>query len=369
MSLTTGSHDRSPPIDMEADMAGIRFDHFQDSLELLNPLKGFAPERQRIEIYRDPLLGHTSVYNPAIEEGRKVFLNDVDRDMLARLATEGAKVCVFCPERVDGVARFPDALIPGGVVKIGEAVGFPNLIGMGGHHSVAIVSRAHFLELHELSPGLIANAWRALRQIAQAVRQRDPRALWLTVHGNYLLPAGASLMHPHFQMLIGSEPYTHHARLAEACYRYLQQEGRSYHRDLVEHERAEGSRYIAATGRWHWLAAFSPLGTNEIIAVHEAEGDLLRMDEGELDDLARGLSSALRFYEDLGHLSFNYTLYARRQPEVDDGFQCLLRVMTRQNPAPNYRCDDFYLQKGLQTELMLHRPETLAARARDFFTG
>jgi UDPglucose--hexose-1-phosphate uridylyltransferase len=350
-------------------MAGIQFEHFEDSLELLNPLKGFAQERQRIEVYRDPLLGHTSIYNPAVEEGLKVFLNDVDRDMIARLATEGAGHCVFCPERVAGVARFPDALIPGGVVRVGEAVAFPNLIAMGGHHSVAIVSRAHFLELHQLSPELIGNAWLALRDVAEAVTRQDPRAAYLTVHGNYLFPAGASLMHPHFQMLIGSEPYTHHARLAEACRAYLQREGRSYHQDLVEHERNEGTRYIAATGRWHWLAAFSPLGSNEIIAVHETEGDLLRMDPRELADLALGLSSTLRFYDDLGHLSFNYTLYARREPEQADGFQCLLRVMTRQNPAPGYRCDDFYLQKGLQTELMLHRPEMLAAKARPFFTG
>ena len=348
-------------------MARISFDSFEDSLELLNPLKGFAPERQRIEVYRDPLLGHTSVYNPAIEEGLKVFLNDVDREMIARLAAEGAKHCVFCPDRVAGVARFPDALIPGGVVKVGEAVAFPNLIAMGGHHSVAIVSRAHFLEPQQLSPDLIGNAWLALRQVAEAVCRNDPDASWVTVHGNYLFPAGASLMHPHFQMLIGSSPYTHHARLAEACQDYLQREGSRYHDDLVALERAAGARYIAATGRWHWLAAFSPLGSNEILAVHETDGDLLHLDEGELRDLAAGLSATLRFYADLGHMSFNYTLYARREPARPDGFQCLLRIMTRQNPAPAYRCDDFYLQKGLQTELMLHRPEVLAARARPFF--
>ncbi|AGA34985.1 hypothetical protein TVNIR_3349 [Thioalkalivibrio nitratireducens DSM 14787] len=348
-------------------MAAIAFEHFEDSLELLNPLKDFAPERQRIEVYRDPLLGHTSVYNPAIEQGLKVFLNDVDRDLVARLAHEGPAHCVFCPDRVAGVARFPDDWIPGGTVRVGEAVAFPNLIAMGGHHSVAIVSEAHFLELHEFSPERIGNAWAALRRVAQAAQRHDPNAAWLSMHGNYLFPAGASLMHPHFQMLIGSEPYSHHARLARGCRDYLAREGTPYHRDLIELERASGDRYIAATGRWHWLAAFSPLGSNEIVAVHETDGDLLRLDEGELRDLARGLSATLRFYEDLGHLSFNYTLYARREPARPDGFQCLLRIITRQNPAPDYRCDDFYLQKGLQTELMLHRPETLAAGARPFF--
>jgi len=348
-------------------MASIAFEHAEDHLELLNPLQGFAPERQRVEIYRDPLLGHTSVYNPAIEAGRKVFLNDIDRELIARLAEDTAKTCVFCPERVDGVARFPDALVPGGVVRVGEAVAFPNLFAMGGHHSVAIVSRAHFLELDQLSPELIGNAWLALRQVETAVRERDPAAVWTTVHGNYLFPAGASLMHPHFQMLIGSTPYTQQAQLATACRAYLEREGSRYHDDLLQQERAAGERYIAATGHWHWLAAFAPLGCNEIVAVHEREGDLLRLAESELQDLARGLSAVLRLYQDLGHMSFNYTLYARQEPDAPDGFQCLLRIFTRQNPAPAYRTDDFYLQKGLQTELMLHRPETLAARGRGYF--
>lgn len=350
-------------------MAAIHFDRSEDTLVLLNPLRGFAPERQHVEMYRDPLLGHTSVYNPAIEEGRKVFLNDINRDMIARLATESAKSCVFCPQRISGVARFPEDMIPGGRVAIGEALAFPNLFALGGYHSVAIVARAHFLELDQFSADLIGDALTALRQIARVVRDRDPDAAFLTVHGNYLFPAGASLMHPHFQMLISSRPYTHHARLIEACRAYHQREGSSYHADLIREERADGARYIGNTGRWHWLAAFSPLGTNEIIAAHESTGDLLHLDEAELRHLARGLSSTLRTYSELGHLSFNYTLYAHRQPDVPDGFSLLLRVMTRQNPAPSYRCDDFYLQKGLQTELMLHRPQTLAARARSFFTG
>jgi hypothetical protein len=36
--------------------------------------------------------------------------------------------------------------------------------------------------------------------------------------------------------------------------------------------------------------------------------------------------------------------------------------MTRQNPYPNYRTDDYFLQKGLQTELFLMPPEELARR-------
>lgn len=349
-------------------MTAIRFEHFVDHLELMNPLQGFAWERQEIEVYRDPLLGHTSVYNPALEAGVKVFLNEADVDLLERMAVETQKTCVFCPERVAGVARFPEALIPGGVVKVGEATAFPNLIGLGGYHSVAIVSQAHFLPLTALTPDLIQNAWLALREVAQAVRQTDNRAHYLTVHGNYLFPAGASLMHPHFQMLMGSEPYTHHARLDQANMAYQQANGQGYGHDLIAAEQDAGLRYIAATGRWHWLAAFAPLGTNEITAVHQESAAWTTLEPQDFNDLAVGLAAALQCYAAMGHWSFNYTLYAWEN-NTTSGHHCLLRVMTRQNPAPQYRSDDFYLQKGLQTELMLHRPEVLAARARPFFVG
>jgi hypothetical protein len=89
--------------------------------------------------------------------------------------------------------------------------------------------------------------------------------------------------------------------------------------------------------------------------------------DADLTALAEGLSAALRVYESLGYLSFNFTLYSRREPESPDGFNCLIRCMTRQNPYPNYRTDDFFLQKGLQTEVILTLPEKLAAQARPFF--
>jgi hypothetical protein len=41
--------------------------------------------------------------------------------------------------------------------------------------------------------------------------------------------------------------------------------------------------------------------------------------------------------------------------------------VNRQNLYPNYRNDDYFLQKLLQTELILTLPEDLAAEARKYF--
>lgn len=348
-------------------MAEISFESREDSFALLNPLKGFAPDTQTIELRRDPLLGHTAVYNPLVEEGLKMFVGAADRELIERLRRESAPHCFFCPERIEGVARFAEDFIPGGRVQVGETVLFPNLFALGRHHAVAAVSRAHFLELEEFTPQRLTDAFEAIQRYVRAVYARDPAANDVSVNANYLFPAGASLMHPHFQVLVTAGPYSHQAQLLAACRGYMARHGNPYHADLVRSERRIGQRHIGETGRWDWLAAYAPMGGNEILGIHESSGDFAALEAADLEGLARGLSGVLRTYARLGYLAFNFSLYARRGPTTPDGFQCLIRCITRQNPYPDYRADDFFLQKGLQAELVLKLPEALAQEARREF--
>jgi galactose-1-phosphate uridylyltransferase len=343
-------------------MASISFASSEDTLEVLNPLRGFERETQRVQVRKDPLLGHTSVYNPFLQDKAKAFFGEVDRELIHKLAADTAPNCIFCPAKISGTAKYPESLLPQGRIQVGEAVLFPNLFALGKHHAVVAVARAHFLELREFTPEILADAFRAMQQLAVAIYRHDDSAVHLSVNANYLFPAGASLVHPHFQMLITREPYTHQARLADACRSYFVSHGTAYHRDLIETERTARERYIGRTGAWHWLSAYAPLGSNEILAVHEESGDFAGLGDVALRDLSRGLAATLRAYEELGFLSFNFTLFARREPRSPDGFNCLLRCMTRQNPYPNYRTDDYFLQKCLQTELILMPPEELAGR-------
>jgi galactose-1-phosphate uridylyltransferase len=348
-------------------MPEIELKRREDRFALLNPLKGFAPDTQTVEVRTDPLLGHTSVYNPLMASGIKTFVAEADRELVERLRAESAPRCFFCPEKIGGVARFPEDFVAGGTIQVGETVLFPNLFTLGRHHAVAAITRAHFLELDGFTPALLGDAFRAVHRYVGAVYAHDPEASDVSVNANYLWPAGASLMHPHFQVIVTAEPYTHQARLLEACRRYRAEQGVAYHPTLVATERRLGERYVGQTGAWHWLAAYAPMGSNEVLGVHESVGDYAALGEEDLDGLARGLSAVLASYGRLGYLSFNFSLLARRAPGAADGFHCLIRCITRQNPCPDYRTDDFFLQKGLQAEVILLLPETLAGHMREGF--
>jgi galactose-1-phosphate uridylyltransferase len=185
---------------------------------------------------------------------------------------------------------------------------------------------------------------------------------------NYLLPAGASLVHPHLQLLATHVPYSYHDRLMSSAAEYTLRNGTSYFDDLVSREIALNERFIAKDGEWHWLAPFSPLGANEIMAVHDSVSDLGQLMERDLRDLCDGVARVLAFFESLGRLSFNFTLYSARGAETVGG-RLVMKLVTRQNLYPNYRNDDYFLQKMLQTELILTPPEELAQKAKAFFNG
>ncbi len=349
-------------------MSEIRFERSVSSVKILNPLRDFGEDIQSLELRKDPLLGHTSVYNPFLKEKVKFFFGENDPELVKKLTDDSAKKCFFCSHSIEkSTPQYPPELLPEGRLRVGEAVLFPNLYPIGKYHSVIVLSNAHFLRLSEFAPEIIGNGFRAAQKFVNLVYDRDPSPLFVAVNANYLFPAGATLVHPHLQMLITSAPYSFHERLIDTCSSYHQSNGSCYFLDLTKKEMEIDLRYIAGKGGWHWLAAFAPSGNNEIIAVHEERSDFGLLSSEDLKNLASGISKVLLFYEDLGHLSFNYTILSVRDPAYKESSRCMLKIISRQNLYPNYRNDDYFLQKLLHSEVIINLPEELAAKLKGYF--
>jgi UDPglucose--hexose-1-phosphate uridylyltransferase len=349
-------------------MSKIRFEISGTNLTLLNPFRDFSEEVHTVEVRRDPLLGDISVYNPYLKDKVKFFFGDCDSGLVEKLIEDSAKNCIFCGDMVEkSTPRYPSKLVPEGRIRIGEALLFPNLFPIGKYHSVIRLSNAHFLKLSEFRPAIIENGLKAAQTFINLVYAHDPSASFVAVNANYLFPAGATLVHPHLQMLITPCAYSYHERLIRASHSYYQEHGSKFYMDLIEEEKRLGDRYVAQRGAWHWLAAFSPMGNNEVMAIHESENDFGVLSERDLATLAEGISRVLSCYESYGHLSFNYSIFAGRDASSQNGFPCLLKIISRQNLYPNYRNDDYFLQKLLHSELIIKPPEDLALELRGFF--
>ena len=349
-------------------MSRIRFETSEADLTLLNPFRGFSEEVHIVKIRKDPLLGDISVYNPRLKDKVKFFFGDCDGGLVEKLIEDSAKNCIFCGDMIEkSTPRYPSNLVPEGRIRIGEAVLFPNLFPIGKYHSVIRLSNAHFLKLSEFRPAIIENGLKAAKTFINLVYAHDPSASFVAVNANYLFPAGATLVHPHLQMLITPSAYSYHERLIRASHSYYQEHGSKFYMDLIEEEKRLGERYVAHRGAWHWLTAFSPMGNNEVIAIHEEGSDFWLLSESDLATLAKGICRVLVFYESLGHLSFNYSLFSVRGASSQKSFRCILKIISRQNLYPNYRNDDYFLQKLLHSELIINLPEDLALELRGLF--
>jgi UDPglucose--hexose-1-phosphate uridylyltransferase len=318
--------------------------------ELLDPRHDFEPTRTMVEVRRDPLTGHSARILPAGS-----FPLPARHD-LARLAAETELSCPFCADRLEEqTPRLRPDVWPGGRIRAGEAVLFPNLVPYAKWSSVSVYSpERHLLPLTELTPRLVADNLRAQQDFGRAVLAFDPGAEWITINANHLPPAGSSIFHPHLQGSASPAPTTMQRLLAAVP----PEDVRAY----VAAERGDGARLVVSSQAIDWIASFAPLGPAEICAFVDGAGSPHELDEAHLDELANGISAVLRVYHGLGFQSFNLALYG-----VPGSETLLLRLVARAYFGAAERSDAMWserLQWEAATDLA---PERVAELARAAF--
>lgn len=324
-------------------------------------------DTHELEVRRDPLTGRQSVFNPA-HKGKAVLFGVSDRTLMERLARESEPKCFLCEDRWKRMTpTYPEKIVAGGRVIVGESVLFPNLFPVSQVHAVIRVGARHYLPLEDFSPALIEEAFRTAREFAEHLSRSEEAVSFLTISGNHLSPAGASIFHPHFQMLGSDVPFTHLEELLDLSAAYRRKHGTSYWVDLGEKEQEIGVRFIARTGSVCWITGFSPQGTNEVLGILPDKRDFLEMEIEDFSELARGFSAVLHGYASQGISTFNFTLYSGPMGAEDKSFRCFLRVISRQNFYENYRTDDYFFQKLLRNEIIVTTPENLASVLRKYF--
>lgn len=344
---------------------GIRFETHVQKSTFHNPMRGNELDTQEITIRRDPLTGYQSAFNPTLEDKVAVFFGPSDQALIERLARESQARCFLCGDTWKlATPTYPTELVPEGRIQVGEAVLFPNLFPMAHVHAVIRVGDRHYVRLGDFEPGMLLEAFQACAQFVEFLSRGQPDVRYVTINGNYLHPAGASIPHPHFQIAAADLPFTYMEAVFDHSRRYRSEQGSCYWSDIVEVEKEIGERYIGETGPVCWLASFSPQGTNEILGILPERKDFLEADDRDLQGLARGLSCILKGYESMGISTFNFAVYSGPLGGKDDAIRCYIRIISRQNVYENYRTDDYFLQKLLRNELILTPPEILASTMR-----
>ncbi len=341
------------------------FEKRVERVRILNPLLSFAEDVQEVEHRKDPLTGKWSRIN--IQRSQRVKQGEANKDY-QRVVEQSRKNCFFCPENIDGsTPKFPHEIIPEGYIEKGETRVFPNLFPFAKYHAVATLSHTHFQKLSDFKISQISDTFLACLDFCRQVQLKDRDARFPTLSWNHLFPAGASMVHPHVQIILDREASNMNRTLIEASKRYLDAVGRVYWEDLISEEERAGKRFIGRSGSAVFLASYSPIGNNEIMAVFPGKSSLTDLEEGDVNRLSKGVHSILQGYSRIGIESFNLTTYSGDSFKPSEGANLAMRMVSRPSPREFYTSDVGFLE-GLHFERVVETiPEDVAAALRKFF--
>jgi len=350
-------------------MARISFRSWRQTAVFHNPQKNGQLDKQEIEVRLDPLTAHQSMFNPALESKVSVLFPETDYAYLQERAEATKESCFMCEGRWrTRTPTYGTDIVPDGRLRRGEVVLFPNLYPLAAFHAVVMLGERHFRLLDNIPASLLEDALTASIEYFTACHRHNPSIRYVTINANFLLPSGASAMHPHLQLLGSPFAGDHHQLLLEKSLDYYQASGSCYWTDLLEEEEARGERWITRMEESAWLTAYSPVGVHEVNAIWRNRSHFLEWGPVEIREMADGIARVLHGYHDMKFSTYNFSCFSgpvddRPTPE----FRCLLRLVNRQNAILHHRTDDYFFQKLLKNEIIIQRPERLAAFLRGYF--
>ena len=321
--------------------------------------------RSGVEYRFDPLTQDQCRINP---ERAKRVRQVGDRVELAEIVARTRETCPFCPEHVEEkTPRFPRKEWREERIRLGETLIFPNLNPFGENHAVGIISRAHFLDLDEFSVEMLRDNLLASKDYILSVYESDKKAIWPIYIWNHMPPSAGSIIHPHVQILVETEPLPMQAELMEKCQEYLSHNGRNYWEELIERERKINERFIYQGDCLSLIASFAPRGFNEIQFVFKELSSLAELDEGQIADFAGCLVEALKGYKRLGIGSFNLITFSGPVGKRADYYRLNAKLISRPYPGGVYTSDTGPFERLCDAWVIDTLPETLAGKLKPFF--
>lgn len=323
--------------------------------------------RYELEYRWDPLTARAVVICPHLRAKWTEYYSVRDEAWLRELVEASQAGCPFCHPTFDKVAaRFAPEQLDEAQIRVDEVIAFPNLYPRTDFEAVITAPEVHYLRLNEFTPAFVAKCLTAALDCIRQAYRKSKKLLYPVIGGNYLPPAGASLVHYHMQLSMQEYPFESVRTLIDASVRYERREQANFWLDLVRENEA---REIARTNNVYWYTPFAPTGFCEVRAII-TKPNFMRITAEDVNELAAGLTAVLRYYNDHGFAAFNFVIYSDRLDAELSNVPPGLQIVARPNPRPNYlSIDSWYMPLLLQQAIVLERPEELARDLKPYVTA
>jgi UDPglucose--hexose-1-phosphate uridylyltransferase len=215
--------------------------------------------------------------------------------------------------------KFPALRIEGELAREGDGV-YDKMNGIGAHE-VVIETPQHSETLATLPLKAVENVLWAYRERMIDLR-RDQRLRYVLVFKNHGLAAGASLEHPHSQIIALPIIPKRVSEEIEGAKNYFRYKDRCVFCDIIRQELQQGRRVINENKSFVSIAPFasrSPFETWILPKTHHPSFE--HMESFQYEQAAQILSDTLqRMNQVLDNPPYNYVIHTSSFPEIDNEY-------------------------------------------------
>ena len=341
-------------------MAKIEFVKDIIKSEFLSPLKNFGQDSQAIERRKDPLT----------DGWCRINVNRPKRFVQAeKIKIKPDKKCFFCPKNVEvTTSKFLPSLIPEGRIKVNEFILFPNLFPFGKYHAVGVLTKKHSLQLHEITPEMWRDCLTGSIKFFKSVNEKDSKARFPSINFNYSHSAGASILHPHVQVLLDLLPTVMTDKYYRKSWEYFDKNKTNYWQNLISQER-NGERFVGENNSMAWLTGFAPICNDETIGIMKGNvSSFFELNEKQISDLSEGIHKIFNgLYKVKGVTSANMTVFsAPLDDRLGNFFSLNVKIISRPSDKA-YTSDRAFCEIIHREPVISGIPEELAKDLRKVF--
>jgi UDPglucose--hexose-1-phosphate uridylyltransferase len=254
--------------------------------------------------------------------------------------------------------KFP-ALTPDGIPEPRTEAGFFHRMDGFGYHEVIVETPVHNRPFPAMQQPEVEAVVRAYRDRYVALKE-DARVQFILIFKNHGERAGASLTHPHSQLIATPVVPVNLRRKYEEAIHYYNRTGRCLYSDLLDAEQAAGERVIMGTPNYlvfHPFASHAPFETWILPKIFRpAFGQVTGKEMSELSEIL--IEVLGRFREVLNDPDYNLVIHsAPRRGEDEAFFLWHIRIVPRLTKMAGFEI-------GSGMRINIEKPENTARMLR-----
>lgn len=180
-----------------------------------------------------------------------------------------------------------------------------NCIKGQGFHEVIIETDRHNGNFFNMEDEEFINYLTILKRRYSKLKRKD-KVKYISIFKNYLNGAGASLRHPHSQILTLPIISPDIAKEISNAKEYYDRTGLCLHEYVMDYERKENKRVIHETSDFIIIAPYASLYNSEVGIFYKHNNRFEYMSEGTIEELSILLKTLFqKMYKRLGNFPFN----------------------------------------------------------------